>query len=583
VNRSNLFGDTPLLVATRRGNVETALALVELGAEIECETENLESPLFFAARAGSLELVRQLLEKGADPNHNNVSSVSPLHVAISSGHAEVAKLLLEARADPNDADLAGMTVLMFAASFGDNVITKLLLSHGASVQTRQNSTGLVALHYAAAAANPDVITTLLEARADPLAKDNGGRTPRDALEPQLEHGDFRSCINILRQAEGLAPLTEAELDALIYGTSNNTATGPVITVECASPSRSSLPKGTNRKFTSSDKGGPEEGDIQNILTDPANQDTKLPPEVVIPKELLEAVIQKRKAFRAKKFELLKNAPPVDAIQANPEVQRRQEQQPSGPMAPTVDALAQAHAELESKRNAELAAVPPDYRDHLDEISIEERELADKELEAILTSIGMGDRSSFHRLLRLGAPIDDCDSNGISPLQLAAELGDLDTVNTLLTCGADPNLSNFMTGRSPLILAAMGNHYRIVRALLEKGANVNASDHAHHRALHFAAATDGVETARMLLRFKAEVDPQDHMDNTPLMMAAESGSLRVLRLLLEAGANPHLSNEDKARAMDFAVDFKQTEIIDELKKHETQPASSTTQSIGSSDK
>jgi ankyrin repeat protein len=74
--------------------------------------------LLYAAREGHLETARALLESGADINAdvNQVSGdkFTPLVMAITNGHFELARYLLEHGADPKPASLSGMTALYAA-------------------------------------------------------------------------------------------------------------------------------------------------------------------------------------------------------------------------------------------------------------------------------------------------------------------------------------------------------------------------------------------------------------------------------------------------------------------------------------
>ncbi len=64
------------------------------------------------------------------------------------------------------------------------------------------------------------------------------------------------------------------------------------------------------------------------------------------------------------------------------------------------------------------------------------------LVSVLQAIGVSDKDTAERLISLGAPVDGFDEDGISPVCLAAELGNSDMISMLLTCGADPNLCSY---------------------------------------------------------------------------------------------------------------------------------------------
>lgn len=93
-------------------------------------------------------------------------------------------------------------------------------------------------------------------------------------------------------------------------------------------------------------------------------------------------------------------------------------------------------------------------------------------------------------------------------------------------------------RPPLLEAAKNGNKDELKALLQKGANVNVAEGDGATALHWAAYRDDLESADLLIRAGAKVNAANDLGATPLWMACENGNEAMVRRLLAAGANPN---------------------------------------------
>src|SRR5438105_14985800 len=91
-------------------------------------------------------------------------------------------------------------------------------------------------------------------------------------------------------------------------------------------------------------------------------------------------------------------------------------------------------------------------------------------------------------------------------------------------------------RPPLVDSAKNGDKDALRALLQKGANVNATEGDGTTALHWASYRDDIESADLLIRAGAKVNAANDLGATPLWTAAQNGSEAMVRRLLEGGAN-----------------------------------------------
>ena len=167
------------------------------------------------------------------------------------------------------------------------------------------------------------------------------------------------------------------------------------------------------------------------------------------------------------------------------------------------------------------------------------------------------RSPWHR------DIDMADPNGRTFLHQAALNGNLDFVHHLIDNGAKVNVRT-TSNRTPLHEAAEMGHMAIAKALIKHGAKVNVQDKWQCTPLHKAVVRDREDMAQLLLNYGAcdfggnllqcailsnmdnivqlmiergaEVNATDITGQTPLHSAAKYGQANIVSLLINSGAS-----------------------------------------------
>ncbi|XP_028858671.1 ankyrin repeat and EF-hand domain-containing protein 1 isoform X2 [Denticeps clupeoides] len=139
--------------------------------------------------------------------------------------------------------------------------------------------------------------------------------------------------------------------------------------------------------------------------------------------------------------------------------------------------------------------------------------------------------------------------------------------SMLDHGANPNATNQKTGRSALMEAARAGAVELVRAILRKGANVNALDKKKFNAVHFAAEGGYFEVIQILSAYSADMGLVTAEGNTALHYAARGGHTDCCRFLAQRGCNPKLKNEEGLLPRQIAKDNGHKFTIKELKKAE----------------
>ena len=209
-------GQTALMRAVANRHPQVVRVLLEAGAAVDTRTTTVQqlrgtgersttspqgstyfdaggfTPLLFAARHGDADSARLLLDAGAAVNDTAADGNSALVLATMSGHERLAEFLLAHGADP-DASGAGYTALHAAILRSQPDLVKALLASGANpnAQLVQSTPvprwtyqhiftlrekGATPFMLAAKYLEPDVLSMLAAAGADPLLRMEDGTT-----------------------------------------------------------------------------------------------------------------------------------------------------------------------------------------------------------------------------------------------------------------------------------------------------------------------------------------------------------------------------------------------------------------------
>ncbi len=213
-------GLTPLIFAAREGDLESARALLDAGANVNQTSEYNWTPLLTAVNNRNYKLAMFLLDRGADPNIANKGGWTPLYLAtdnrnIEGGdypvpkpdvdHLDMIKALLDKKANPNaqikDNTLTrtiftmqwffedGATAFVRASQSSDTALMRLLVEHGADpkIPTANNDNAITAsagigwvegvTYERSAKENLEAMRMLLDLGLDAGHANNEGRTP----------------------------------------------------------------------------------------------------------------------------------------------------------------------------------------------------------------------------------------------------------------------------------------------------------------------------------------------------------------------------------------------------------------------
>ena len=199
VNEKAPDGSTALMWAAFNADRELVRALLKAGANADVTSNYGATALSEAIKLDDIELVRTLLDAGANVNSPNLDNQTALMLAISGGSLPIAKLLIERGADVNAVEaFRGQNALMWAAGTNQPDTVDLLLENGAKnvdlrakfddwprqqtsepraqYQSRQTG-GLTALLYATRSGCLRCAQSLVKAGADVNKPNPDGITP----------------------------------------------------------------------------------------------------------------------------------------------------------------------------------------------------------------------------------------------------------------------------------------------------------------------------------------------------------------------------------------------------------------------
>jgi ankyrin repeat protein len=184
----------------------------------------------------------------------------------------------------------------------------------------------------------------------------------------------------------------------------------------------------------------------------------------------------------------------------------------------------------------------------------------------------GNAVVIEKLLKAGADANAVSTEGETALMTASRTGSVDAVKALIARGADVNAKETWHGETALMWAVSQKHADVARELLAHGADVNAhsavnkwerQNSAEPREkwlplggltpLEFAARQGCAACIPVLVEKGADINATDQDGITPLLSALINGHYDAASVLLEKGANPNLADRTGRTPLYSAVD------------------------------
>ena len=161
---AGLTAGAPLTLGdlVRQGKRDSVIAAITSpDVDVNARAPDGSTALMWAVFNVDKDLVRALLKAGARAAVTNTYGASALGEAIKIEDVELVRMLLDAGANVDSPNLDRQTALMLAVSMGSLEISKLLVERGADVNAVETFRGQNALMWAAGGNQPEIVDLLL--------------------------------------------------------------------------------------------------------------------------------------------------------------------------------------------------------------------------------------------------------------------------------------------------------------------------------------------------------------------------------------------------------------------------------------
>lgn len=172
---------------------------------------------------------------------------------------------------------------------------------------------------------------------------------------------------------------------------------------------------------------------------------------------------------------------------------------------------------------------------------------------IFVAAQYGDWQRIEQLIKHGtAKATDVNEQNITPLHWAAINDRLLACKALLDNGAQVNATGGDLNATPMMWAAKNGHSYIVHLLVTYGGDPALVDSQGYNVLQLATHSSNVMLILYLLHIDVPVDSVDPQGHTCLMWAAYQGDALSVESLLHWGANVNARDADGLNALHWAV-------------------------------
>ena len=590
-NFADADGWTALMYAAQKDDMETMQALLNTPAIIiDKKNTNGATALIIAATHGKADVVKALINRGANPNVADNDGRTPLmHAAGQDDATTVQVLLSEPEIDIDVKTHEGATALWIAAFNGEADIVKMLLEHGADIHLIVEKitaihddlaeTRLVSLeclkHYLdqRQCAFPslkslalDIVMQQAQVKGPSLTHISFQATRDQLLQGKLPAADVLRLINLFNSKTLDTPLLQTLAIAIQLGRYPTRAEQNLIQ-ETLKTFNLADEYAKNQSSLSSENINRWQVSGQTLLTRAAQAGDQL---------LVGALIEcgaahylpDRHGDNALHAAIKAGQWPVCdqllALGANPNTSDR-----SGVCSLTY--LAQAFATGDEKTAPRVATLLGSilakcYRlDH----AVNDPDDPARQTQTTIRGILESNPNRYATYLDslFAGDISRADKSGNTLLTFAVKHSQFEFLKILIDKGANPNIPDELTF-TPLMHATQQVDLRATQMLLDApNINIDAKRFDGGTALMIAASSNKNDVMRVLIDRGADVNATDKYGWTSLMLAARKGHREIVQALLNrSGINIDAKNLKGLTALIFAILYGKDDVAKVLVDH-----------------
>lgn len=178
--------------------------------------------------------------------------------------------------------------------------------------------------------------------------------------------------------------------------------------------------------------------------------------------------------------------------------------------------------------------------------------------ALIKAVRNQNFDTVNILLTAGADPNLGTNQGITPLALAIELRNENLANHLLSSGATNGVS-----KENLILYAFKKNPIGVGLMLSGGVLPNITDKDGNTPLIIAAANGDLESAKILYSYRANLNARNKHGMTPLLYAIKGKHKEMTEYLINNGANINISNIYGQNPLFWASYYGDSQLVHNL--------------------